>query len=131
MKEETPEGRAALVRLESFKDLVEGDRKILAWHEKQLTEELVRYAVSRPLTEAERTEIAEYVAVGGTLCCVIGLAWLRARLPEPWAQAINGWAYEHLGCNRSEEERRADVEKAMDGKIVARGAYVGRAKPAQ
>jgi phosphatidylethanolamine-binding protein (PEBP) family uncharacterized protein len=24
---------------------------------------------------------------------------------------------------------RADVEKAMDGKIVARGAYVGRAKP--
>jgi Raf kinase inhibitor-like YbhB/YbcL family protein len=26
---------------------------------------------------------------------------------------------------------RADVEKAMDGKIVARGAYVGRAKPAQ
>ncbi|MFN7915531.1 MAG: YbhB/YbcL family Raf kinase inhibitor-like protein [Vicinamibacterales bacterium] len=26
---------------------------------------------------------------------------------------------------------RADIEKAMDGKIVARGAYVGRAKPAQ
>jgi Raf kinase inhibitor-like YbhB/YbcL family protein len=26
---------------------------------------------------------------------------------------------------------RADVEKAMDGKIVARGAYVGRAKPPQ
>src|SRR3954453_4193514 len=26
---------------------------------------------------------------------------------------------------------RADVEKAMEGKIVARGAYVGRAKPAQ
>jgi Raf kinase inhibitor-like YbhB/YbcL family protein len=26
---------------------------------------------------------------------------------------------------------RADVEKAMDGKILARGAYVGRAKPAQ
>lgn len=25
---------------------------------------------------------------------------------------------------------RADVEKAMEGKIVARGAYVGRAKPA-
>jgi Raf kinase inhibitor-like YbhB/YbcL family protein len=24
---------------------------------------------------------------------------------------------------------RADVEKAMEGKIVARGAYVGRAKP--
>ena len=26
---------------------------------------------------------------------------------------------------------RADVEKAMDGKIIARGTYVGRAKPAQ
>jgi Raf kinase inhibitor-like YbhB/YbcL family protein len=26
---------------------------------------------------------------------------------------------------------RADIEKAMEGKIVARGAYVGRAKPAQ
>lgn len=26
---------------------------------------------------------------------------------------------------------RADVEKAMEGKIIARGAYVGRAKPAQ
>jgi phosphatidylethanolamine-binding protein (PEBP) family uncharacterized protein len=26
---------------------------------------------------------------------------------------------------------RADVEKAMEGKIVARGAYVGHAKPAQ
>ena len=26
---------------------------------------------------------------------------------------------------------RADIEKATDGKIVARGAYVGRAKPAQ
>jgi Raf kinase inhibitor-like YbhB/YbcL family protein len=26
---------------------------------------------------------------------------------------------------------RADVEKAMEGKILARGAYVGRAKPAQ
>jgi Raf kinase inhibitor-like YbhB/YbcL family protein len=26
---------------------------------------------------------------------------------------------------------RADVEKAMEGKIVARGAYVGRAKPTQ
>jgi Raf kinase inhibitor-like YbhB/YbcL family protein len=26
---------------------------------------------------------------------------------------------------------RADVEKAMEGKIVARGAYVGRARPAQ
>ena len=24
---------------------------------------------------------------------------------------------------------RADVEKAMEGKIIARGAYVGRAKP--
>jgi len=24
---------------------------------------------------------------------------------------------------------RADVEKAMEGKIVARGGYVGRAKP--
>jgi phosphatidylethanolamine-binding protein (PEBP) family uncharacterized protein len=24
---------------------------------------------------------------------------------------------------------RADVEKAMEGKILARGAYVGRAKP--
>lgn len=26
---------------------------------------------------------------------------------------------------------RADVEKAMEGKIIARGTYVGRAKPAQ
>ena len=26
---------------------------------------------------------------------------------------------------------RVDVEKAMEGKIIARGAYVGRAKPAQ
>jgi Raf kinase inhibitor-like YbhB/YbcL family protein len=26
---------------------------------------------------------------------------------------------------------RADVEKAMEGKIIARGAFVGRAKPAQ
>jgi Raf kinase inhibitor-like YbhB/YbcL family protein len=26
---------------------------------------------------------------------------------------------------------RADVEKALEGKIIARGAYVGRAKPAQ
>lgn len=117
MKEETPEGHAALIRLESFKELVEGDRKILAWHENQLAEELVRYAVARPLTEAERTEIVEYVAAGGTLCCVIGLAWLRARLPEPWAQTINGWAYEHSGCNRSEEERRADVEKVRNLKL--------------
>lgn len=30
-----------------------------------------------------------------------------------------------------EKATRADVEKAMEGKVVARGAYVGRAKPAQ
>ena len=30
-----------------------------------------------------------------------------------------------------EKATRADVEKAMEDKVVARGAYVGRAKPAQ
>lgn len=116
VKEETPEGRAALVRLESFKELVEGDRKILAWHEKQLAEELVRYAVARPLTEAERTELAEYVAAGGALCCPSGLAWLRERLPEPWAQAINGWAYEQLGC-REASKRTVYAEKVRALKL--------------
>jgi phosphatidylethanolamine-binding protein (PEBP) family uncharacterized protein len=40
---------------------------------------------------------------------------------------ITHWVVWNIPANAT----RADVEKAMDGKIVARGAYVGRAKPAQ
>lgn len=61
------------------------------------------YATARPLTESERDTMAAYVAAGGALCCTDGLVWLKERLPEPWAQAINGWAYEYLGCSPRQE----------------------------
>ncbi len=58
----------------------------------------VKYAAARPLTEDEREELAVAVAKGQALCCDAGLEWLRRRLPEPWAQAINEWSYCSLGC---------------------------------
>lgn len=111
MKEETAEGRAALIRLVSFEDRIRSERETLARHEGQLDDERQRYATARPLTEAEREELAKHVEVGGALCCHEGLTWLRERLPEPWAQALNGWAYEHLGCQ--EKSRRAEFAKKV------------------
>lgn len=98
MKEETAEARAAFIRLKFFEDRVVGDRDTLARHEQEFRCERQKYSTACPLTEAEREELAQHVEGGGALCCHDGLEWLRARLPEPWAQALNEWAYEALAC---------------------------------
>ncbi len=56
------------------------------------------YTSARPLTEWEREELVDLLWKGEPLCCQAGLANLRKILPEPWAQALNGWAYEALAC---------------------------------
>ena len=58
----------------------------------------VAYAKERPLTPAEHARLIERVRNGGALCCADGKAWLLTFLPEPWAEALNGWAYEALAC---------------------------------
>jgi hypothetical protein len=62
----------------------------------------VKYAAARPLTEDERDELARAVAKGQALCCDAGRKWLRRRLPEPWAQAVNEWAYIRLSCTEKD-----------------------------
>jgi hypothetical protein len=117
MKEESTEARDALRRLKFFEDELEFANMRVTETEDRLKNERERYVLARPLTEAERAELAEHVATGGTLCCSDGLAWLRERLPEPWAQAVNGWAYEYLGCSSSEEGRVRYVERVRALKL--------------
>jgi len=112
MKEQTTEDRT--------------DISVLAWYELQVTraQELVQsskdrlaeargsYAVAHPLTEAERNELVARVAGGGSLCCADGLAWLKDRFSQPWADSLNEWAYDALSCSDDREETRARaVEK--------------------
>lgn len=77
------------------------------------------YTKARPLTESEREELAVRATSGGALCCAAGLAWLRERLPDPWAFALNEWAYDALGCSqpRSAEERNADAARVRGLKL--------------
>ena len=61
----------------------------------------IDYAKARPLFDDERRMLVEHVQTGGFLCCKNGLDWLKKRLPLPWAEAINVWAYGALGCYRA------------------------------
>lgn len=101
MADDTP----ILDALKAAERVIERIKKRLEKKEAEVTELRAAYAKARPLTEAEREAMVAHVEKGGSLCCDVGLAWLRERLPEPWAQAINGWAYEHLGCAPPEDWR--------------------------
>ena len=116
MKEETTEARDALRRLKFFEEQLEWVRTRVSEAEHQLKDERSAYVAVRPLTEAERTELAEHVAAGGALCCSDGFVWLTERLPTPWADAINGWACKNLSCSanaRASEELRATFAKRV------------------
>jgi hypothetical protein len=89
---------AALVALTEAQDAVREASAALRQAEVLEIECQAQYAKARPLTDAEREELAVRVAAGDGLCCGDGLAWLRERLPDPWAFAINAWAYSALGC---------------------------------
>jgi hypothetical protein len=108
----------ALRRLEYFEQLVADARKTLEEREQILVVERKTYAAKRPLTEAERDELVKHIEVGGELCCDAGFTWLGERLPKPWAEAINAWAYEHLSCFPrwfDDEERRARYMEMVRG----------------
>jgi hypothetical protein len=117
MKEETPEARAAFIRLRYFEERVIWSRDTLARHERELAEERQKYAAARPLTESEREELAKHVEAGGSLCCEDGLVWLRDKLPEIWAQAINGWAYEALACQAGAHHWKDHATKVRNLKL--------------
>jgi len=116
MKKE--QDRDALVRLSISEDCVARVRELLTQAEWELAKERIVYAATRPLTEAERADLAKHVADGGSLCCEPGLAWLLERLPRPWAHAINGYAYEHMACgSMSASAREMHVERLLALKI--------------
>ena len=117
MREESTKARDALTRLKFYERQLEWANGRVTQALLKLKDERATYADTRPLTEAERIELAEHVASGGALCCEAGLTWLRERLPEPWAQAINGWAYEHGGCDMSKEARVTFVERLRGLKL--------------
>lgn len=95
----------ALLRLSAAEwDVVQANKK-LSRAEARVAELRAVYAAARPLTEAERETLAKHVEEGGALCCHGGLKWLLERVPEPWAHALNGWAYERLSCERYEKSR--------------------------
>lgn len=56
------------------------------------------YAKARPLTPIEHAKLLSHFKNGEGLCCNSGLQWLRSFLPEPWAIALNDWAYDATGC---------------------------------
>jgi len=70
------------------------------------------YARQRPLTEREHELLIKRVREGGALCCADGRAWLIRHVPEPWAEALNRWAYEALAC-KDRAHRAEDVDKVM------------------
>lgn len=81
-----------------------------------------RYIASRPLTSDERERLAKHVASGGALCCFQGLNWLREqRIPEIWAQAINGWAYENLSCTSENSEAQAEAVRKLSLERLPKG----------
>ena len=108
MKDETISELDARRRLEYFEKLVTDAHATLTERQSLLAIERETYAKARPLTEAERAELVEHVRTGGALCCEKGLAWLSERLPKPWANAINGWAYGALGCCFDSPEKPDD-----------------------
>ncbi len=116
LKKETAKARAAFIRLKFFEDRVADDWATLARHEQELRDERQKHPAACPLTEAEREELAQHVERGGALCCHDGLAWLRERLPEPWAQALNEWAYDALAC-RDKAKRREYAAKVRALKL--------------
>jgi hypothetical protein len=105
---ESETGRVALIRLDCFEDLVAAARDNLNKAQKRLATERMKYAADRPFTEVERLALVEHVKTGGALCCNGGLVWLRTKLPEPWAQAINGWAYENSSCSPCTDVEREE-----------------------
>jgi hypothetical protein len=112
---ESEQGRAAIIRLEFFEDAVAAAEETLKKAQFQLATERMRYAADRPLTEAERLTLVEHVRTGGALCCYVGLEWLRTKLPEPWAQAINGWAYDKSSCSPcTDVEREERTERVRN-----------------
>jgi hypothetical protein len=99
------------------KRLIETLHRRLAEAEQGRKDALARYAAARPLAEEEREALAQHVESGGALCCPDGHAWLRERLPEPWADAINEWAYERLGCSPGESDRPEHAAKVRALKL--------------
>lgn len=71
----------------------------------------VAYAVARPLTPVERETIAQRIVAGNGICCDDGFAWLRTQFPEPWAQALNEWAYVTLGCKGQHQYLAESLER--------------------
>jgi hypothetical protein len=89
----------ALARLNAAKETELRAYSDLKWAEKATREAAANYEECSPLTIEEREDLAIAVAAGQPLCCESGAKWLKERLPEPWAEAINNWAYNHLGCH--------------------------------
>jgi hypothetical protein len=107
----------ALVRFNAATDAVTVAREVLKSYERQLDSACVEYTKARPLTEGERDAMAARVKAGHGLCCGDGLKWLRARLPEPWAHALNDWAYGALSCKGSGQYRDEEVAKVKKLKL--------------
>jgi len=107
----------ALVRLKDAERDVDSARGRLNAACTQLWQSKEDYAAARPLTLPEREELAERAAAAKGLCCEEGLAWLLERLPEPWAQAINAWAYGALGCKGHEQYADEDAAKVRALKL--------------
>lgn len=59
------------------------------------------------LSSFTEAKLVAHVRNGGELCCADGLKYLRGVVDPLWAEVLNGWAYERLGCKGVAEEDRA------------------------
>lgn len=63
-----------------------------------LREHVTNHLREHPLSEAARESLRGAVLEGKPLCCEAGMALLKGIVDPIWADHINDWAYEALGC---------------------------------
>jgi hypothetical protein len=60
-----------------------------------------KYLHKHPLSDAIKTRLVADLRAGKALCCGDGLAYLKTIVDPLWAEKLNEWAYERLGCKGS------------------------------
>ncbi len=80
-----------------------------------------RHRKEQPPTKREKAAILSMYYQGLPLCCRGGLANLRSIIDPCWAEYINDWAYENLGCTGNApkeggfQQGREKLEKFLNG----------------